>query len=275
MAGPVSLATRDGVAVATIDAPPMNLLGMELLPALAAAFERVEGDDAAKVLVLRSANPDFFIAHGDVASIVAMPEGEGEPALAPEPSWVHATLDRLRTMPKVTIAQFEVYPRGGGTEVPLACDMRFAARGRAVFGQPEIGLGILPGAGGTVRLTRLLGRARAAEVIFGGDDVTAEEAERLGWINRALAPAELGPFVDALARRIARFPLASIAEIKGTMAEVERGLPDELRREQLGFDRCMARPEPRVLMQRFLDRGMQTPEGERALGAALATLADD
>ncbi|MEZ4215125.1 MAG: enoyl-CoA hydratase/isomerase family protein [Myxococcota bacterium] len=275
MPEPVSLAVADGIAVATIDVPPMNLLGMALLPALADVFERVATDDDAKVLVLRSANPRFFIAHGDVEGIVAMPEAAGAPALAPGLSWVHATLDRLRTMPKVTIAQIEGYARGGGSEVALACDMRFAAIGRAVLGQPEIGLGILPGAGGTVRLTRLLGRARAAEVIFGGDDVSAEEAARLGWVNRALPPDELGPYVDALARRIARFPLASIAEIKGVMAEVDRALPDELRREQLGFDRCMTRPEPRALMRRFLERGLQTPEGEPSIGAELDRLADD
>ena len=192
-----------------------------------------------------------------------------------EAAVIGATLDRLRTMPKVTIAQVEGYARGSGSEAALACDMRFAAIGRAVLGQPEIGLGILPGAGGTVRLTRLLGRARAAEVIFGGDDVSAEEAARLGWVNRALPPDELGPYVDALARRIARFPLASIAEIKAVMAEVDRALPDELRREQLGFDRCMTRPEPRALMRRFLERGLQTPEGEPSIGAELDRLADD
>jgi enoyl-CoA hydratase/carnithine racemase len=172
-------------------------------------------------------------------------------------------------MPKVTIAQIEGYARGGGSEVALACDMRFADRDRAFFGQPEIGMGILPGAGGTVRLTRLLGRARASEVIFGGDDFTADEAERLGWINRALPPGEVGPYVDRLARRIAGFPARAIAEIKNVMQEVERETTSQLRHEQFFFDRCMSEAETRSMMRRWLDLGFQTPEGERTIGERL------
>lgn len=264
----------DGVLVATIDVPPINLMGGELLGALDALGQAAAADDAVRVVVVRSAHPDFFIAHGDVTTMAPIPVSPAPTEVSAELPWVHAAIDRFRTMPKVTIAQVEGYARGGGSEFTLACDMRFAALGKAVFGQPEIGLGILPGAGGTVRLTRLVGRARAAEIIFGGDDFTAEEAERIGWINRALPPAELGPYVDRLARRIAGFPASAIAEIKAAMNVVEAETAAQLRHEQFHFDRCMAEPHSRTLMQRWVDRGFQTPEGERTLGAELPKLAD-
>jgi len=269
----ISLEVSEGVACATIDSPPLNLLDAEVLGALAAVTANVAADDDVRVLVLQSANPDFFLAHGDVTTMVDMPS-VASPERSDELSWVHATLDVLRTMPLVTIAKIEGFARGGGSEVALACDMRFAALDRAVFGQPEVGLGILPGAGGTARLTRLVGRARASEIIFGGDDFSAAEAERLGWVNRALPADELGPYVDALARRIARFPTSAIAEIKHVMGAVEAQTAEDLKTEQYAFDRCMTSPEPRTRMRRWVERGTQTLEGERTLGANLAKLAD-
>lgn len=262
----------DGVAVATLDAPPINLLGGELLGALDALGREIELDAGVRVLVLRSANPDFFIAHGDVETIVQVPEGPVPDAPPEDLPWLHQCIDRLRTMPKVTIAQVEGYARGGGSEIALACDMRFAALGKAVFGQPEVGLGILPGAGGTVRLTRLVGRARASEIIFGGDDFSAEEAARLGWVNRALPQNELGSFVDKLASRIASFPSRAIAEIKRAMNNVERETDEQLRMEQYCFDRAMQAPESRPRMRQWLERGFQTAAGEASIGAKLGEL---
>jgi enoyl-CoA hydratase/carnithine racemase len=259
-----------GVAFATIDAPPMNLLAGPLLTALDAFTRDVAADPAVRVVVLRSADPRFFIAHADVELIAAMPP----PRIDPAPNFVHQVVDRLRTLPKATIAQIEGYARGGGSEVALACDMRFAARGRAVLGQPEVGLGILPGAGGTVRLARLVGRARAAEIVLGGEDFDAELAERYGWVNRALPPAEIGPWVARLARRIAGFPAEAIAEIKGVLAEVERAIPELLVAEQNAFARLLAGPAARERMRRFLAQGSQTPTGERSLGADLEKLHD-
>jgi len=271
MTEPIELEISDGVAFATLDVPPINLLGGELLGAIAGLTATLTARDDVRVLVLQSANPDFFIAHGDVTTMVDMPASEA-PELADELSWVHATLDQLRTMPKVTIAKIAGFARGGGSEVALACDMRFAALDKAVFGQPEVGLGILPGAGGTARLTRLVGRARASEIIFGGDDFTAAEAERIGWINRALPADQLSPYVDALARRIASFPGRAIAEIKRVMGAVEASTRDDLRMEQFAFDSCMTDSEPRDRMRRWVDRGLQSPEGERTLGRDLASL---
>src|SRR6202035_4416668 len=118
----------------------------------------------------------------------------------------HVMCERFRTMDKVTIAQIEGRVGGGGAEISASFDMRFGAVGRTIINQMEVPVGILPGGTGTQRLPRLLGRGRALEVILGGVDLDAETAERWGWLNRALPPAEVGPFVGALARRIAGFP---------------------------------------------------------------------
>lgn len=263
-----------GVAWVMIDSAPLNLLGGELLGALAGLIPEFQSDPDTRVIVFRSADPDFFIAHGDVEVIAAFPR-EPAPEVESLP-FTHQVLEGLRTLPQVTIAQIEGMTRGGGSEVALALDMRFASIGRAVFGQPEVALGILPGAGGSARLTRLLGRARAAEIILGGDDFSAEEAERYGWINRALPADEIGPFVERLARRIASFPGIALREAKATIHAVsERELARDLLDEQRAFDRLMSDPESQSVerMQRFLELGIQTREGERGLAKACLELA--
>lgn len=275
-AEPIHLRREAGIAWITFDAPPMNLLGGALIGALLGLVDELERDSTTRVAVLRSADPDFWVAHGDVVSITAVPVAPV--ALASEPGFVHQLFERIRRLPQVTIAQIEGFARGGGSELALACDMRFAARGKAVFGQPEIALGILPGAGGTARLTRLLGRARASEIILGGDDFSAEEAERYGWINRALPPAELPAFVERLARRIASFPALALQEAKRAIQAVSDGTTEgDLLIEQRAFDRLMGDPrsERKPRMDRFLARGVQTREGERGLAAACETLGED
>jgi len=270
---PIRVEIQGGVAWATIDFPPMNLLGGDLFGALFRLVERMEKDEDSRVLVLRSADPDFFIAHGDVETILAV-STDPVPEVNDLP-FTHQVLERLRRLPQITIAQVEGYARGGGSEVSLACDMRFAAAGKAVFGQPEVALGILPGAGGTVRLSRMLGRARATEIILGGDDFSAEEAERYGWINRALPPQELGPFVERLARRIASYPAHTLLEAKRVIQGIsDDSIERDLLEEQRAFDRLMSDPrsERVARMSRFLERGIQTREGEPDLAKTCETL---
>ena len=174
-----------GIATVTLDNPPINLFDLTLYTEMARLADELAADDEARVVVLRSANPDFFIAHFDVELILQIPSG------LPTPTELHAfhlMCERFRTMPKATIAVVEGRVGGGGSELALSCDMRFAAIGRATFNQPEVALGILPGGSGTVRLARLVGRSRTMEVVLGCDDVDAELAERWGWVNRALPP---------------------------------------------------------------------------------------
>jgi len=273
---PIRITRESGIAWITLDAPPMNLLGAPLMGALIGLVDTLERDTTTRVAVFRSADPDFFVAHGDVVSITSVPMTPTPEATAL--NFVHQLFERLRKLPQVTIAQIEGYARGGGSELCLACDMRFAARGKAVFGQPEIALGILPGAGGTARLTRLLGRARASEIILGGDDFSADEAERYGWINRALPPAELPVFVSRLAHRIASFPALALQEAKRTIQSVSDAATEtDLLTEQRAFDRLMSDPrsERVTRMDRFLVRGVQTREGERTLAVACESLGGD
>ena len=260
------LRVEDGVAVATLDHPPVNLLDIALIGELDRLGREIEADDAVRVLVLESADPEFFVAHADVGLILALPP---DAPAAPGPSPFQRMVDRFRTMPKATIAKIEGVCRGGGCELALSCDMRFAALGCAVLAQPEVAVGILPGGSGTQRLPRLVGRGRALEVVLGADDLTAELAERYGLVNRALPPDELGPFVDRLARRIASFPASATARAKAAVlaaeAPVEPGLAEEARL----FQACLAEPEARRRMQAFLAAGGQTREVELALGRTL------
>ncbi|HET9689126.1 MAG TPA: enoyl-CoA hydratase/isomerase family protein, partial [Pseudolabrys sp.] len=194
-----------------IAAPPMNLLGPELVRDLVSLIQRAEADNAVKVLVFKSADPDYFISHVDVTKIKEYREEAAK--LVGEPS-IGLLFRHLSASQLVTIAQIEGRVRGAGSEFVLACDMRYAALGSAIFGQPEPGLGTIPGAGAVQHLTRLMGRARALEVLLSADDYDAELAERYGWINRALPARSLDGFVESLAHRIARFPTPGLVAVK-------------------------------------------------------------
>jgi enoyl-CoA hydratase/carnithine racemase len=260
------VAVEDGVARVTIDHPPINLFDLPLMLDLARCGEALAADDDVRVLIVHSANPDFFIAHADVNLILQLPR---VPTDAPgdELGFFHALCDRFRTMPKATIAVVEGRVRGGGSELVSSFDLRYASRERAVFGQPEVPLGIIPGGSGTQRLPRLMGRARALEVILGGADVDGELADRWGWVNRALADDELWPFVDALATRIASFPALAIAAAKHA---VDQALPDPvggLCTEEWLFSQTLLDPSAIDRMEAFMALGGQTREVELDLPA--------
>jgi enoyl-CoA hydratase/carnithine racemase len=254
----------EGVVTATLAHPPINLLDLPLIGELDRLGREVEADAGARVLVLESADPEFFVAHADVKLILALPP---DAAPAEGASGFQRMVDRFRTMPKATLAKIEGICRGGGCELALSFDMRFAALGRAVLGQPEVAVGILPGGSGTQRIPRLAGRGRALEVVLGGGDFDAATAERYGLVNRALPAEEIGPFVTQLARRIASHPPGAIARAKAAVlaaeAPVEAGLAEEARL----FQACLSDPEARRRMEAFLAAGGQTRDLERRLGA--------
>ena len=259
-----------GVAWVTIDHPPINLFDMALIQDMLRVGEELERDDAVRVVVFQSADPDFFIAHADVELIQTLPE-----KAPPKPTklgFFHAMVDRMRTMPKATIAKIEGIARGGGSEFVLSCDMRFGALGKCVLAQPEVALGILPGGSGTQRLPRLLGRARALEIILGCEDVPADLAERWGYLNRALPPAELGPFVDRLARRIASFPAEAIALAKRAVNAADETVVAGLLEEAHCFNLTLETEAARERMKAFMAAGGQTAEMERDVGRLVGLL---
>ena len=258
------------VAWVTIDHPPINLFDVTLFLELGQLVPLLEEDPDVQVVVFRSADPEFFIAHADVNWILMLPETKPEPITAIGP--FVALLERIRRMPKVSIGAIAGIARGGGSELLLSLDMRFAARGKTKLAQPEVALGIIPGGSGTQRLGRMVGRARALEIILGCGDVGADEAAAMGYVNRALDEEELMPFVRALAERIAAMPAETVRLAKeavdAAMPPVEPGLLVEGDR----FNESVALPEARTRMREFLERGGQTRDVERSLGDLVGVL---
>ena len=265
--------TREGAVLFTdIAAPPMNLLGPALVRDLVTLIQRAEADEALRVLVFRSADPDYFIPHVDITKIAEYRDAAA--ALAGEPS-LGLLFRRLSESRLVTIAQIEGRVRGAGSEFVLACDMRFAARESAIFGQFEAGFGQLPGAGGIQHLARLMGRARALEVMLSAGDYDADLAERYGWINRAMPVRELGGFVGALAHRIAAFPAGSHAALKERVNAIALAPAADFRRDSDLFLESGRNPDSQSRMRTAMKRGFQTREAEMDLGRMLGELASD
>jgi enoyl-CoA hydratase/carnithine racemase len=177
-------------------------------------------------------------------------------------------------MPKVSIAKLEGRARGGGSEFALALDMRFAAAGRAIVSQPEVAMGIIPGAGGTQQLPRLVGRARALEMILGCDDFPAELAERYGYVNRTLPPRELGPFVERLAYRIASFPDKAIRLAKAAVNAAELPIVEGFIEEAHFSNQAMVSATARRLMRKFLEIGGQSRQAELDFKGLIDRLAE-
>jgi len=267
----ISAHKEGGVLFAEIAAPPMNLLGPELVRDLVSLIQQTEADDSIHVLVFKSADPDYFISHVDVTRIAEF--GELAKQLTGEPS-ISMLLRYLSASRLVTIAQIEGRVRGVGSEFVLACDMRFAAIESAIFGQPEVGFGLIPGSGGVQHLTRLMGRGRALEVLLSANDYDAEIAERYGLINRALPAAALGDFVKSLAHRIGGFPAFGLAVIRERVNAVALASADDFRRDSSLFLECVRKPEAQDRIKAALKHGFQTREGEMALPQMLGDLAD-
>lgn len=198
------------IARITFANPPVNLIVAETVTRLDEILRQLDDDPDIQVVVFASGLPDFFFNHFDLAAAADFPVPEGEDAV---PLWTDIVL-RLSRAPYITIASIRGRTRGGGNELALAFDLRYASREQAIFGQPEVGSGLLPGGGGTERLPRFIGRDRALEAILSSDDYDAHTAERWGWITRALPDAELDGFVDTMAARLASFDRASLASAK-------------------------------------------------------------
>ena len=256
----------DGVLWATIDAPPINVMTVPLFKELGRLARTVAGDDAVRAVVLQSANPEFFIAHYDVNSILAR-QIDGPVERSTELGGFHRMCESWRTMPKATIAKVAGRVGGGGAELSASCDMRFGLLGATVVNQMEVPIGILPGGTGTQRLPRLVGRGRAMELVLGGVDLDAATAERWGWLNRAFATvAELDAYVDDLARRIASYPPQAVVNGKAAVLAAEGDPTPGLLEEAYLFEQLVTRPDAKAAKQRFLDAGGQTRDGELRVG---------
>ena len=270
----LTVTVRDGVATVLIDNPPINLMTSGLFRSLAKVSVDLSKDDEVRVVVLRSANPEFFIAHFDVAAILEFPVN-GEAVEEPELGGFDRMCEAYRTMDKVTIAELRGRVGGGGAELSSACDMRFGDLETFQWNQMEVPLGILPGGGGTQRIPRLIGIGRAMEVVLGADDVDAETAERWGFLNRAMSGDSLSAHVDALATRIASFPPAAVREAKRAVnASVERSLDEGLKYESYLFQVLLRDVDAQPSMRQYLEAGGQTRDVELRIGSVMGELFD-
>ena len=217
----------------TFSNPPINMFVPTTIVELGALMTELEADPSVKVLVFQSANPDFFIAHLDVSKAAKQPEVLD--------LWRDFVL-RLSSTPVVSIAKIRGRTRGIGNEFVLACDMRFASRQNALFGNPEVGVGLVPGGGALEWLPRVVGRSRALEIVLSGDDFNADIAERYGWMNRTLDDNDLDLFVDTLVQRLASFDRETLAAAKAQINRFGTPTASELQSSKDTFFSTLASP---------------------------------
>ena len=249
----------------TIDHPPLNIFGPDTIPQLDEVITAIETDEDVKVVVFDSAVEGFFLTHYDFVAPV-----ENTTRLPPGPRGLQPLPDmlvRLSRAPVVSIASIRGRATGVGSELALACDMRFASREKAILSHFEVGAGVVPGGGPMARLPRLMGRGRALEVLLGADDIPGDLAERYGYVNRSFPDADLDAFVESLATRIASFDKRAISETK-RFVDVASLPPDfEIAPE---WDVCFAsimRPAAQERIKKLMDQGFhKTGDVENRLG---------
>ena len=254
----------------TIDNPPINVMGPEVVREFQQTIDALEADEGVRVVVFDSAVDDYFLNHSDflakLEDLTSMPEGPT--GLPPWPDF----LVRLTRVPVVSIALIRGRATGNGSEITLACDMSFASREKAVISQWEVGVGMVAGGGPMARLPQLIGRNRALEVLLSSEDISADQAEAFGYVNRALADAELDAFVDALATRIAGFDKWAISNTKRL---VNTSLPPDVELGA-GWDACIAslgRPAAQEGIKALMARGFHNPgDVENRLGYYLGQI---
>ena len=249
----------------TLDNPPLNIFGPKSVPQLNEIITAIETDEHVKVVVFDSAVEGFFMTHYDFLAPV-----EDTTSLPPGPTGLQPLPDmlvRLSRAPVVSIASIRGRATGVGSELALACDMRFASREKAILSHFEVGAGVVPGGGPMARLPRLMGRGRALEVLLGADDIPGDLAELYGYVNRSLPDSELDAFVEFLATRIASFDKRAISETK-RFVDVASLPPDfEIAPE---WDVCFAsimRPAAQTRIKRLMAQGFHRPgDVENRLG---------
>lgn len=255
----------------TFDNPPLNLMGPEFVVEFGEIVTAMENDEHVRVVVFDSGVEGFFLNHSDftvkLEELTSLPQG---------PTGLEAWPDilvRITRAPVVSIAKIRGRATGNGSELSLACDMTFVSREKALLSQWEVGVGMVAGGGPMARLPRLIGRARALEVLMGSDDIRGDVAEAYGYVNRSLPDAELDGFVDALASRISSFDKWAISNTKRLVNAAS--LPPDVELAA-GWDACItsvSRPATAARIKAFMDLGFHKPgDVENRIGHYLEKL---
>jgi len=240
--------------------PPTNLIVPETVTRLHEVVKALCEDDQVQVVLFSSSVSGYFFNHFDLEEARKLPR---LPGAEERPTWIDLVV-RLSQAPFISIASIRGRTRGGGNELALACDLRYASREHALFGQPEVGIGMLPGGWAGERLPRLIGRDRALEAILSSDDYDADLAERYGWVTRSLPDEELDRFVTGMVSRLASFDRSALAAAK---AQINRATlpPDtdllttyEASVESLTWPGFQARLP--LLRQRMAEKGIEEVE---------------
>jgi enoyl-CoA hydratase/carnithine racemase len=254
-----------GYCRVTFDHPPINTITATTVAELAELVGLIEQDEDLNVVVFDSANPDFYLAHYDVehdpGRTAALPRG---------PTGMHAWLDllvRLSRAPVVSIASIRGRARGAGSEFVLACDLRFASRENTLLGQFEVGAGLVPGGGPMARLSRLVGRGRALEILLVADDLDGPRAEQYGYVNRVIGDDRLDDEVEEIASRLARFDHEALARTKSYVDQATLPADREFVPALADFFELLGRPAQQAQFARLEALGLNTDSDlERSLG---------
>jgi enoyl-CoA hydratase/carnithine racemase len=237
-----------------INNPPINLYDPEMFAELNVLMDRIESNKDIKVIVFESANPDYFISHYDIVRGEIIPDQPGAAEFGAWPKFV----TRLAQSRVVSVAKLRGRARGHGSELALACDIRFASKEKALLAQIEVGAAVVPGGGATEWLSALVGRSRTLEIICGSDDFDADTAEKYGWVNRSIPDAELDAFVETFARRVASFEKRAL-ELAKKLVNARAGIPSEADRwgSNQAFVGTTSWPETKAMIGKLLEKGLQ------------------
>ncbi len=241
----------------TFEMQPLNIFGPKNVPELEEIIKSLEEDQDVKVVVFDSAIEGFFLTHYDFLAKL-----EDSTSIPPGRTGLQALPDMLARLSRasvVSIASIRGRATGVGSELALACDMRFASREKAVLSQWEVGAGLVPGGGPLARLPRLIGRGRALEVVLGADDIGGDLAQLYGYVNRSFPDSELDAFVNALALRIASFDKEAIAQTKRLVNVASLPSDADIAPEWDAFIASLQRPAAQTRIKKLLAKGFHKP----------------
>jgi enoyl-CoA hydratase/carnithine racemase len=254
----VSFSADAGIGTITLDKPPANSYDLEYVQELGEAVEVAAASDEVRVVILRSESEKFFCAGADIKAFQAGPHERNMEMIETS----HRTLSSIARIPKIFIAEINGHALGGGLEIPLACDLRFAGDGEYRLGTPEATLGLLPGNGGTQRLPRLIGRSRALDLMITGRTVTPREAYELGLVDALFPVDEVQARTLEYAQKLAAGATKAIGNIKLAVHEgIDDGLERGLERERELVEELFLSDDGREGLAAFADKRQPTFTG--------------